>query len=115
MLTLEGLKAFGADTDAGMTRCMNNESFYFRLISMALESNDYDRLAGALAEKALDAAFEAAHALKGVLANLALDPMLKPASEMTELLRARTDTDYSAYLEELMTQKDKLQQLKEEA
>ena len=39
------------------------------------------------------AAFEMAHALKGVLGNLALTPIYKPLSEMTELLRAGKDPD----------------------
>ena len=36
MLTIDSLRAYGANVDDGMTRCMNNEAFYFRLIGMAL-------------------------------------------------------------------------------
>ena len=32
MLTIDKLNAFGADTQTGLGRCMNNEAFYFRLI-----------------------------------------------------------------------------------
>ena len=46
----------------------------------------------------LDAAFEAAHALKGVTGNLALTPIYEPVQVVTELLRSRTETDYSADL-----------------
>ena len=45
--------------------------------------------------------FEAAHALKGVLGNLALTPMFKPASSLCEALRGRTGEDYNAMYEEL--------------
>ena len=38
-------------------------------------------------------AFESAHALKGMYSNLSLTPLTAPISEMTELLRAGTDTD----------------------
>ncbi len=111
MLTIEQLKEYGADTATGLTRCMDNESFYLRLVGMALSDNSFQTLEDALNKGDLDAAFEAAHALKGVLGNLALDPMFKPASEMTELLRARTQTDYSPYLTQLLAEKERLQKL----
>ena len=94
MLTVEALRAYGADVQDGLDRCMNNEAFYLRLVRMETEDKNFEKLRVALAARDLSAAFSAAHALKGVLANLALDPLLEPVSEMTELLRARTDTDY---------------------
>ena len=53
----------------------------------------------ALANDDLDKAFQAAHALKGVLANLSLTPLFDIDFEITELLRNRTKMDYSEYLE----------------
>ena len=47
----------------------------------------------------LTAAFEAAHALKGSNGNLALTPIFAPVSEITELLRARAQTDYTPLIE----------------
>ena len=64
-----------------------------------------------LAKKDLDAAFEVAHALKGMYGNISLTPIYKPLSEMTELLRSRTDTDYSALLAEAKKQKKILEEL----
>ena len=93
-MTIEELKAYGADTDAGLQRCMNNESFYLRLVKMIPGDDNFRKLKEAIEGGNLDAAFEAAHALKGILANLALTPLLAPVSEITELLRARTQTDY---------------------
>ena len=49
-----------------------------------------------------------AHALKGLYANLSLTPLTKPVSELTELLRNRTDTDHSALLAEAKAQFEKL-------
>ena len=108
MLTLETLKEYGADTDAAMTRCMNNESFYLRMVDLALESDGYAALEEALNKGDLDAAFEAAHGLKGILSNLALDPMLKPAVEITELLRSRTQTDYAPLLAAIDNERERL-------
>ncbi|MBQ2146937.1 MAG: Hpt domain-containing protein, partial [Firmicutes bacterium] len=109
MLTIEKLKEFGADTEAGLTRCMNNEEFYFRLIGMAAKDPNFEKLEIALAMEEPDDAFEAAHALKGVLGNLSLTPLLEPVAEMTELLRARADADYAPLMAKI---DEKLAELK---
>jgi HPt (histidine-containing phosphotransfer) domain-containing protein len=111
MLTLEGLQAFGADTKDGMARCMNNEAFYLKMVEKSVADSSYTKLKEAIGANDLDAAFEAAHALKGVLGNLALTPILNPVSEMTELLRARTQTDYGTYLEAILTKWEELKNL----
>ena len=81
----------------GLGRCMNNEMFYLRMIGMAIEDAGFDKLNAALDSGDTKAAFEAAHALKGVLGNLALTPLYKPASELTELLRAGGGGDFAEY------------------
>ncbi len=87
MITLETLKAFGADTASGLSRCMNNEAFYLRLVKMELNDPNFDRLRAALDSGAAREAFDAAHALKGALGNLSLTPLYEPVAELTELLR----------------------------
>jgi len=114
MLTIDALNAFGADTAAGLGRCLNNEAFYLRLVGMAAEDAGFDRLKAALEQGDLDAAFEAAHGLKGVLGNLSLSPLYAPISEMTELLRSRTRMDYSACLDTVLAQRDRLKALSAE-
>jgi len=104
MITLESLRNYGANTEEGLARCMNNESFYLMLVNKALADNKLDLLEQQIKEKNFDAAFETAHALKGMYANLSLDPLTKPITEMTELLRKRSDVDYSALLEEAKKQ-----------
>lgn len=113
MLTVEKLKEYGANTAEGLERCMNNEAFYLRLVGMAMGDANFERLPQAIAAGDLDAAFEAAHALKGVLANLALTPMLKPSMEITEMLRGRQQADYAPLLEEIRAQREALQALME--
>lgn len=111
MLTLEKLDEFGVDTKEGLTRCMNNQKFYFRMISMGLSNDSFEKLGKALEENNLEEAFEAAHALKGVLGNLALTPIYKPLSEMTEMLRAKKTADYTAMYEPIMEMRNQLLQL----
>ena len=111
MLTIDKLKSFGADVNEGLTRCMNNESFYLMLIGKALADKGLELLNEQVAVKDLDGAFESAHALKGMYANLSLTPLSKPVIEITELLRSRTDTDYSVLLKEINDQYARLKAL----
>ena len=101
MLTIEGLKEIGADTDPGLGRCLNNEAFYLRLVGMAVSDENFGKLREAVERDDLDAAFESAHALKGVLANVSLTNVLEPVKEITEDLRARKEKDYSEVLDKI--------------
>ena len=104
MLTIDKLKDFGANTDEGLARCMNNETFYLMLVNKAVSDDKPALLERQIADKELDAAFETAHALKGMYANLSLDPITAPVSELTELLRSRTDAGLSPLMEEAKKQ-----------
>ena len=105
MITLEQLRAWGADVDEALPRCLNNEAFYLRLAGKAAQEPAFDRLREALEAGDLDRAFDQAHALKGVTGNLALTPIDKPVRGITELLRARADTDYGPLLSEIIDRK----------
>ena len=108
MLTIEKLAEFGVDTKEGLTRCMNNEGFYFKMIDLGLSNEYFETLGKALEENKLDEAFEAAHALKGVIGNLALAPIYNPLAEMTELLRAKKEADYVTIYRPIKEMRDKL-------
>ncbi len=111
MITIDALRAYGANVDEGLRRCMNMEAFYLKLFGSLKGDTRVDDLKAAVARKDLDAAFEAAHALKGIYGNLSLTPLYEPVCRITELLRSRTDTDYTPLLEEISAQKEKLDAL----
>ena len=108
MLTIEKLTEFGIDTKEGLARCMNNEAFYFKMIAMGLSNEQFDALEKKLEENSLSEAFEAAHALKGVVGNLALTPMYAPLSEITERLRAKEEANYVEMYQPVKEMRDKL-------
>ena len=108
MLTVDKLREYGANVEEGLARCMNKEDLYLMLVRKAADDHRLSLLAEQLEKKDYAAAFETAHALKGMYANLSLTPLTEPVSEMTELLRKRTDTDYSALLHEAQMQFEKL-------
>ena len=113
MITVEKLNEYGANTSEGLGRCMGNEALYLRLVSAVAAQPDFDKLNEAVAAGDLKTAFESAHALKGVLGNLSLTPLYDKVSEITELLRARTETDYSPLLSEISALRDGLKKLEE--
>ena len=95
---------------------ITDDEFINREILGNILEDDYSLLfaengAEALEKNDLDAAFTLAHTLKGVYGNLALTPLFEIVNEMTELLRARTQTDYSAMTSALIEKKNALKAL----
>ena len=112
MMTVEALKNFGANTEEGLSRCMNNEAFYLRMVGMGLGDPNFDRLKTAVEAGDAKEAFEAAHALKGVMGNLSLTPLYVPLSELTEQLRGKEEIgDVKELLDEVLTQIEKARAL----
>ena len=111
MLTVQKLKEFGANVTEGVSRCLNDESFYIELVKSVIPDTRIDELEKYIAEKDLDKAFEVAHALKGMYGNISITPIYDPICEITELLRERKDTDYSALVAKAREQKEKLVEL----
>ncbi len=88
MITKEKLKAFGANTEEGITRCAGMEDFYLQMVEQSLSEARIPDLRSAIEKKDYTAAFETAHALKGIFSNLSIDPLLEPVGKLTEILRA---------------------------
>ena len=111
MITVDQLKQFGANTEEGLARCFGNEALYLKLVSAVPAEGSFQALKEAVDANDLQKGFEAAHALKGVLGNLSLTPLYEKASEITELLRGKTQADYGKLIDELFAQKDELDKL----
>ena len=111
MLTIKKLNDFGANTAEGLARCASSEALYHRLVNMIPNESHFSALQSALDEGDADKAFEAVHALKGVLGNLSLTPMYQTASQLTERLRLRELDGCAPLLDELLAQKTALEAL----
>ena len=112
MLTIEALREYGANTREGLTRCLNNEAFYLRMVGMMAGDTHAAQLQDAIRQNNLQAAFEAAHALKGSLSNLALSPALQAVNDIVEPLRHReVRDDYPAMAQRVSDEMDRLQKL----
>jgi len=110
-VTIKELADLGADTNEGVKRCAGNEAFYLMMIPKAIDAGRYKNLEESINVGDLDKAFEEAHALKGILANLSLTPILKPVDEITELLRSRQQTDYSGLISEMWDKRNSFEKI----
>ena len=107
MITVEKMNELGANTAEGLSRCLNNESFYLNLVQMGLKDSGFENLEEAVKKNDLTKGFEYAHALKGVLGNLSITPLYNDICEITESLRAKKEIDYSEMLEKIKTDRAK--------
>ena len=114
MITLEALRAYGANVDEGLARCVKNEGLYLRLVGTLVKEPRFDELKQALESGDLTGAYEAAHALKGSLANLSLTPLSEPMAQLSDTLKARLqgvlpeggEPDFGALLEKCVKAKE---------
>ena len=102
MLTIEKLKAYGADVELGLSRCANKEALYLRLVKIVIDELASDQLGEALRENDFDKAFDIAHKLKGGVSNMALTPIIEPVSKLTEQLRDQSSDDYQTLYSDIM-------------
>lgn len=86
MTTEELYSAIGGDYNAAR-RILMNDAMISRFIVKLLDDTSYDRLMSAWAAADEKGIFEAAHAMKGVYANLGVTGIASLASEITEEFR----------------------------
>lgn len=105
---IKALTAWGCDIAGAMPRFLNNKDFYCTLLSSVPEETAFIDLGQALHRNDVKTAFEKAHELKGVLANMGLTPMFELACVIVEPLRAgKTDGVVDNY-KKLMEMREQL-------
>ena len=93
---------YGADYTETMERFMKNEGLYLKILKMLPNDKSIEELDAALKENRREDAFRAAHALKGVSANLGLTPLYQAVCEILEPLRAQEErADYPVLCEKV--------------
>ena len=88
-----------AGVDAAVKRFMGNKALYKKFLLKFLDDHNYEAITEHVYNGDYEGAFNSAHTLKGVSANLGRDPIYKGASgkQAEEVDRAKVD----AVLEEL--------------
>lgn len=72
-----------------MSACFHADATIKRFLGLFLKDDNYEKLEKALHADDIDNAFIAAHTLKGVCQNLALDSLYEADVVVTEALRAK--------------------------
>lgn len=92
------LEKMGMDVDTTVKRFMGNEALYLKFLYKYQNDQSVASIQQNINDQNAEEAFKSAHTLKGVAANLGLDPIARHASDIVELLRGKSqfsevDTD----------------------
>lgn len=89
---LDSLKHWNCDVDGALERFVDDSDLYVSCLEIFAKDENFENLRKALEVQDYEAAFKAAHTLKGVAGNLGLTPLLHAIVNIVEPLRAK---DYS--------------------
>jgi len=92
MLTIEALNAYGANTRAGIARCMNDEPFYLGLIEMLINDEKFEYLDRAIKQRNLEMGLILACALAETASSLGLRPLAEQIEKMILCLQLKGDS-----------------------
>lgn len=81
------LSLYGMNVKDAMSRFMGDEELFELCFKQFAHDKGFERLEEAIKAKDYDAAFKAAHSLKGVAGNLGLETLFESLSELVETLR----------------------------
>ena len=95
MTLQECYRAAGADYEDVLRRFKTEERVK-RFLSIFLRDESYDQLCRAMENQEYDAAFRAAHTMKGICMNLSLSELGAACSDLTENLRGGQADDKTA-------------------
>lgn len=95
----ELLAEYGGDVDGVTKRFLGDDALYTECLVDFVSDAHFDELAAALETEDYRHAFECAHSLKGVSANLGLTPFHKAVATLVQLIKEeRYDGVNDAYL-----------------
>ena len=87
--TLEKLNLWGCDINGALERLVDDQDLYISCLIMFSEDAGFESLQQDIRTKNYAQAFEHAHTLKGVAANLGLTPIFDSISAVVEALRSQ--------------------------
>lgn len=108
----EVFEGYGGDYDATMARFMGNEKLYLKLLNMLFQDPNLQKLGDSIGAGDLAGAFEAAHTLKGVSANLGLTPFYQAVCVVVEPLRAKEQRDYAPLYQAIQAEYRRVEELR---
>ena len=110
---LQKLINWGCDIEGVMDRFLGEKELYRSCLETVVNDASFEELKNALEEQNVKTGFEAAHTLKGVLANMGLTPMYEVTVKIVEPLRAGVATGLYPFYEDLIEKNSYLRKLLE--
>lgn len=108
-LLTERLAAYGCNMEAAMGRFLDNEDFYATCYEKFVEDKSFAALGENLMSGNVRGAFEAAHDLKGISANMGITPVYDLIAELVEGLRTgNIPADAMTAYQRLISMRDEL-------
>lgn len=100
----EIFEVYGVDYNSTMARFMGKEAMYLKFLDMLFKDDNLEKLGTALEQQDYEAAFAAAHTLKGVVGNMGLTPLFNAVCAIVESLRKReVPEDYNVLYQIIQT------------
>ena len=100
----EIFEVYGANYNSTMARFMGKEAMYLKFLDMLFKDDNLEKLGTALEQQDYEAAFAAAHTLKGVVGNMGLTPLFNAVCAIVESLRKReVPEDYNVLYQIIQT------------
>ena len=100
------LEENGADVEGTLKRFMGNEALYMKFIMKFLDDKNFEGLESNLEKNDYEGAYVSAHTLKGVTANLGLNPVYGVATQISDMLKGKAPGEIDR--EKLEALKDQL-------
>lgn len=91
-ILLEKLQETGVDVEGTLERFLDKEELYIKFLVKFLNDNNMELLGEALNKADYESAFQYAHALKGLSANLGLETMQK---HLENIVKGYRSSDFS--------------------
>lgn len=107
-IILNELAIRGCDVEKTMKRMSGDEEFYVECLWNVVDDPSFEKLQEALVSGNTSAAFDAAHTLKGLFANVGLTPMYNIIVEIVEPLRAGSNENLIEKYAQLLTMREGL-------
>lgn len=107
-MLLDKLRNWGCDVDGALERFVGDEDLYKMCLNTVLEDKAFAGLGETLRASQTKEAFDHAHTLKGVLANMGLTPMFDITVRIVEPLRTGDTDGLLSIYEELLESKELL-------
>lgn len=106
------LEKWGCDLEGVRARFLGDDELYENCLSILAEDPAFEGLGKALKEGDVKQAFESAHTLKGVIANMGLTEMYGTIVKIVEPLRnGKLEDDMTQLYEELISERAHLRHL----